>query len=177
MQGEPRPFHFISPRPWSEGSGYCRPICRASWRRYSVRPKKTQALVKGPSVKEHQASARGHSKWGAASPASRRQQTAPGAAPRDGGSGGGAQTEAFPAGERSEAPREAPQERGQCAPSSSPPSLRCPAARPRSGLRAPAPASAFSRSPPRAFGIAASATLRASSTARAARRGAPAMPA
>ncbi|XP_032973525.1 skin secretory protein xP2-like [Rhinolophus ferrumequinum] len=90
------------------------------------------------------------------------------------GSGGGARTEAFPVGERSEAPREAPQERLQCAPSSSPTSLQCRSRGPAAGSAArlrprprPRPLSE-----PRAFGSAASATLRAPSPARAARRGA-----
>lgn len=57
-----------------------------------------------------------------------------------GGSGGGnAETEAFPVGERSEAPQEAPRERLQCSPSRSRTCLSRPDPAPGSGLRAPAP--------------------------------------
>lgn len=99
-------------------------------------------MSKVPSVKEGQASARGPPRRGPAAAASR-EAGAPCAAPRGGGSRGGAPTEAFPVGERSAAPRE----RLPCAPGGSWASLRCPATRPHSGPRAPAPAPARLRAP------------------------------
>lgn len=105
-------------------------------------------MSKVPSVKEGQASARGPPRRGPAAAASR-EAGAPCAAPRGGGSRGGAPTEAFPVGERSAAPRE----RLPCAPGGSWASLRCPATRPHSGPRAPAPARLRApRIRPRRFG-------------------------
>lgn len=99
-------------------------------------------------MKGVQASARGHPRRGPAAAASR-EASPPCAAPRGGGSRGGAQTEAFPVGERSEAPRE----RLPCAPGGSRTSLRCPATRPRSRPRAAAPARLGApRIRPRRFG-------------------------
>lgn len=107
-------------------------------------------------------------------PAGARAQAAPRARGRraassGGGSGSAAETEAFPVGERSEAPRE----RLQCAPSRSGTPSRArrpspyPGSRPRAELRLrPRPLSE-----PRALGPAAAAALCAPSPPRAARRG------
>lgn len=96
------------------------------------------------------------------------------------GSGGGAQTEAFPVGERSEAPREAPQERPQCAPSSSPTSLQCRSRGPAAGSAArlrprPRPLGA-PRIRPRRFGHSPRSQPSPSSSPRRSQTGRPRRP-
>lgn len=121
------PGRSIFPKRYgSKGCGCSRPICRTSQGRCSVRLVQAREWVNKQPQEGTEASARG--RW---SP-----RCTPGARPRRaalqgrGSCGdGGAETEAFPVGERSEAPQEVPGERLLCAPCSSadlPPAPRHP---------------------------------------------------